>query len=178
MCAKPWGDRAGLLGICRGFRVRFWEVEMAWLTNVWEIRGAPSERLSLYLLASFEEFGLYHGELSKDFEQSVVCVMSVWCVHLIEMWFQKDQGFCCSLLASALLQSFTRQPFLWFKNIYWVLHARHCVGGKELRPCPRGLYPKHIQRYIRGEECSLVQLELSQYWKRPFRESKYEAQIM
>lgn len=134
---------------------------MAWLTNVWEIRGAPSERLSLYLLASFEEFGLYLGELSKDFEQSVVCVMSVWCVHLIEIWFQKDQGFCCSLLASALLQSFTRQPFLCFKNIYWVLHARHCVGGKELRPCPRGLYPKHIQRYIRGEECSLVQLELS-----------------
>lgn len=44
------------------------------------MRGAPSESLLLCLLANFEEFGLYLGaigELSKDFEQSAVWVMSV-----------------------------------------------------------------------------------------------------
>lgn len=118
------GGECRLLGNLQEFhrlaRVRFQEVEVVWLDDVAAIRGAPSGRLFLYLLAGFEEFGLYLwaiGEPSKDFEQSVVCV-SECVVCVFDRGMVLDQG--CSLLVSSLFQSFTLQPFLYCdsKNIY------------------------------------------------------------
>lgn len=101
-------------------------------------------------------------------------------MYLIEIWFQKDQGvllFTFGVINSPVFH-ITAIPLIQTLFIEHLLRARHCVGSKELGPCPHGMYSKHVQRYIHGDECSLVQLELNQYWKRPIREIKYKAQVI
>ena len=78
----------------------------------------------------------------------------------MEVWFQKDEGFLLFSLGvippPICVHIASMRSFMVIQELFIErpLCAGHCVGSKELGACPPGMYSKHVQRYIHGDESS------------------------
>lgn len=122
LCAKPKGQSAGFLGLSKDFIgwVEADSKKLKWSGQTMFQRevGAPSERLSLYLLVSFEEFGFLawgHWGVVRGFQAGSVCMLHVFDQRY---GFERSgfQGFLLLLFSRGLHSSnlfFTLQPFIY-----------------------------------------------------------------